>query len=711
MTLPYLKSTAVIALLWFASVLPMTTARLLRGKEKTAMTQKMNEAHMKNSGGKKMTRREQIEARKTMMKSMSREELKAYIDETNLRKRKVKGMFRKRETSLSQILFPGVAPNDFSMDVTMEVLVDLVDSRKTHLPFEYYKLPVCKIDIKKRRTRKNLGQKLMGHNVAKPSPYVFKFGESTTCQTLCKVQLNGKEMFYLKRLIKRQYAVNLSLDGLPVYMYDSNGNAFRGSPIGSKLENDLTGEIEYYYHNHFRFTVLYSSGESGKSNEHRVVGFRVKPVSVVHTKDSCAGKKVINHKDTLLALKIPTGESSLDISYSYEVEWEQSEILWSDRWDVYLLGRPDESLAHHMSIINSFMVVIFLASVLSVILIKALRKDIAVYNDLAGDASEEEEETGWKLVHGDVFRPPSTSPMALSVMVGSGSQLVVSISCTLLLGLTKFLNPMQKGQALTNIVLLYVFTGTISGYVSARLFKFCGGKNWKLNTIYTATAFPGVLVFIFICLNLVLSFSGSAKSASIWTIISVFLLWICISTPLVCVGSYLGYRRGPISVPTRTNQIARVIPKQQITLSSPLTSFVIGGMPFSTVCIEVYFIMGAIWMHQYYYLMGYLFMGCVLLFTTCALLSTVLCYMRLCAEDHRWWWKTFFDSATAGVWLFMYSVWYLVTKLNLIGVLAKTVYLAYMAMASLAFGLVCGTVGFLTSFMFTRIIYSALKID
>lgn len=31
---------------------------------------------------------------------------------------------------------------------------------------------------------------------------------------------------------------------------------------------------------------------------------------------------------------------------------------------------------------------------------------------------EAQEESGWKLVHGDVFRPPQTSPMMLSVMAG-----------------------------------------------------------------------------------------------------------------------------------------------------------------------------------------------------------------------------------------------------------------------------------------------------
>jgi len=671
-----------------------------------------------NVKGQRMTRKEMMAKRKEAMSQMTKEDLKNFVDETNLRKRKTKGVFRKREATLSQILFPGVAPEEYVDKEPLQIMVDLVDSGKTNLPFEYYRLPVCQRKDKdnklaggRRRKRKNLGEKLMGKNQVQVSPFDINVNEDQSCKVVCEISLSNSEIFNLKRLIRRQYAINLSLDGLPVYMHDTNGNAFRGTPLGSKLRNEATGDVSFYYHNHFRFTILYNLSE-GYEGSHRIVGFRAKPISIDHKADgsSCGDDKVINHKDTLFELKEDSNAGHLKVTHSYEVIWEESDKEWADRWDVYLRGRPDESLAPHMSIINSFMVVVFLGSVLSVILIKALRKDIAVYNDLSGDG-DDEDETGWKLVHGDVFRPPTNCPMLLAVFVGTGTQIIVAVLCTLLLGLTNILNPMQKGQALSNIVILYVFTGTISGYVSARLFKFCGGKNWKINTFYTAASFPGVMVILFLMLNIFLALYGSAMAVSIWTIIAVFLLWTCISTPLVCIGSFMGYKAEPIRVPTRTNQIARVVPSQQPMLASPLTSFVIGGMPFSTVCIEIYFIMGAVWMHQYYYLMGYLFGGCILLAVTCALLSTVLCYMRLCAEDHRWWWKSFFDSATAGFWLFMYSVWYLCTKLSLVGFLPVTVYLTYMCMASIAFGLFCGTIGFLTSFLFTRIIYSAVKID
>ncbi len=51
------------------------------------------------------------------------------------------------------------------------------------------------------------------------------------------------------------------------------------------------------------------------------------------------------------------------------------------------------------------------------------------YNQI--DSGEDaQEEFGWKLVHGDVFRPPRKG-MLLSVFLGSGAQLVSMISITL----------------------------------------------------------------------------------------------------------------------------------------------------------------------------------------------------------------------------------------------------------------------------------------
>jgi len=521
------------------------------------------------------------------------------------------------------------------------------------------------------------------------------------------------------KLIERQYKVNVSLDGLPVQVKrSSSGTVARGYPLGARLIDEATDTTEYVYHNHIRFVIMYNEEEADPGNV-RIVGFTAVPVSINHDpnkiSETCApGKPVLNRRDTLLFLNNSSDgkkPKELPVTYSYEVIWQRSDIAWTDRWDIYLLGRVDDTSAHHMSLINSIMVVVFLGCVVAVILIRSLRRDISVYNDLNVDLEDEKEETGWKLVHGDVFRPPSTYPMALAVMVGTGCQIAFSVFLTLLMSQTHLINPMMKGRALSNIIMTYVFSGTVSGYVSARIFKFTGGKNWKLNTIYTAASFPGILMALFLCLNIFLTLYGSAKSVRIFTIIAAFCLWLGVASPLVFVGSFIGFKRDPISVPTRTNQIARVVPSSDSLLSHPVANLLVGAMPFSTICIEIYFLMGAIWLHQYYFLMGYLFVITILVGITSSLLSVVMCYVRLCSEDHRWWWKSFCDSASCGFWLFLYSIWFVAFRLNLKGFMPMMVYFTYMAMISVAVALYCGAVSFLSTLWFTKTIYSTVKID
>jgi len=419
--------------------------------------------------------------------------------------------------------------------------------------------------------------------------------------------------------------------------------------------------------------------------------------------------EVENSPDNYLSLNYEEGNVK-DVVYSYDVTWiESNSLLWADRWDVYLVGAPDDDI-HYYSIVNSLMIVLFMTGAIATIMIRTLRKDISGYNELQ-TLEEAQEETGWKLVHGDVFRPPQFSPMLLSVMVGTGAQIGLAFAFAMVLAILNVTNSMKKGQILTSMILLYVLCGSIAGFVSARIYKFCEATNWKLNSIATATALPAVFVCMFSLLNIFLSFAGAATAVSFLTIIVLFLLWVTISAPLVFVGAFIGLKASTIEVPTKAKQIARVVPEAAWHVNSIVTMLMGGILPFGSVCIELAFIMSALWLHQIYYVMGFLLAVLGILAATCAQVSMVLCYLQLCAEDHRWWWKSFMNCAMSGFYLFLYSLWFLSSRLDLVGFLPVVVYLTYMSMISICFGLFCGSVGFLSSFWFTRIIYGAVKVD
>merc|ERR1711990_1286554 len=150
---------------------------------------------------------------------------------------------------------------------------------------------------------------------------------------------------------------------------------------------------------------------------YRVVGFLIETQSVdragVQFEDGETCK--INSQGPQEVNK--DGETTLHFTYS--VQWEQSEVKWASRWDVYL--DMQDTQIHWFSIINSVVVVFFLSSIITMIIIRTLRRDIAKYNT-DDDLEESIEETGWKLVHGDVFRPPQHSRF-FAAIIGSGIQL------------------------------------------------------------------------------------------------------------------------------------------------------------------------------------------------------------------------------------------------------------------------------------------------
>ncbi|KAG8913966.1 hypothetical protein FRC02_005222 [Tulasnella sp. 418] len=93
----------------------------------------------------------------------------------------------------------------------------------------------------------------------------------------------------------------------------------------------------------------------------------------------------------------------------------------------------------------------------SMILVRTVNRDISRYN--AMDLTEEiQEDYGWKLVHGEVFRRPAF-PMLLAVMTGNGAQLAAMVAVTLVFALLGFLSPSNRGSLATVMIICYTFFG------------------------------------------------------------------------------------------------------------------------------------------------------------------------------------------------------------------------------------------------------------
>merc|ERR1712153_176728 len=111
---------------------------------------------------------------------------------------------------------------------------------------------------------------------------------------------------------------------------------------------------------------------------------------------------------------------------------------------------------------------------------------------------------------------------------------------------------------------------------------------------------------------------------------------------------------------------------------SVFMSLVGGLLPFGSVFTELFFIMSSLWQHQFYYLFGFLALVLVILVVTCAEISIALTYFQLTSEDYHWWWRSFFASASSAVYVFLYSVLYFSSRLQINKPVSTMLYFGYM---------------------------------
>lgn len=629
---------------------------------------------------------------------------------------------------------PGSYMQTYSNGEAINTKVNSLTSIETELPFSYYSLPYCKPLRGVKKSAENLGELLMGDQIDN-SPYRFRINKNETLFLCITTPLSENEVKLLKQRTRDLYQVNMILDNLPVMRYaKQNGVSIQwtGFPVGYTPGNSN----DDYIINHLKFTVLVheykgsgveiiGTGEEGmgviseaddkKASGYEIVGFEVVPCSVKYDPEVMTK---LHMYDNITSVKCP---SELDksqiireqerISFTYEVEFVKSNIRWPSRWDAYL--KMEGARVHWFSILNSLMVIFFLAGIVFVIFLRTVRRDLTRYEELDKEAQAQmnEELSGWKLVVGDVFREPD-HPKLLCVMVGDGVQITGMAIVTIIFAALGFMSPASRGMLLTGMIFLFLFLGIAAGYVAVRMWRTIKGtsEGWRSVAWSAACFFPGIVFVILTVLNFVLWGSKSTGALPISLYFVLLSLWFCISVPLTLLGGFFGTRAEEITYPVRTNQIPREIPARKYP--SWLLVLGAGTLPFGTLFIELFFILSSIWLGRFYYVFGFLLIVLLLLVVVCAEVSVVLTYMHLCVEDWRWWWKAFFASGSVALYVFLYSINYLVFDLqSLSGPVSALLYLGYSLIMAVAIMLATGTIGFLTSFYFVHYLFSSVKID
>mmetsp|Transcript_63328 Transcript_63328/g.151080 ORF Transcript_63328/g.151080 Transcript_63328/m.151080 type:complete len:618 (+) Transcript_63328:99-1952(+) len=593
------------------------------------------------------------------------------------------------------IYLPGVAPKQYTQGEQVELKVNKLTSVKTQLPFGYYTLPFCQPE-KITLSVENLGEILEGDHIQN-SPYIIEGKTNTTCKLLCTQKLTDSAQKKFKSMIDDDYMINWMVDNLPAatkYPTVSHGDNIyiEGFPVGFA---DKGGK--HYINNHVTLWLQYHE-DAELFEGFRIVGFEVQPKSLAHKSAEgparCEGKG-----------KYEMGSGS-DITFTYDVHWVYSDLRWVSRYDIYI--KMPGGQIHWFAILNSLMIVLFLSGMVAMILLRTLHRDITQYNEVT--VEDAAEESGWKLVHAQVFRKPPFFWL-LAVSVGSGVQILGMSLVTLIFALQGFLSPAYRGGILQSMMFLYTVMGCVAGYTSARLTKLFEDASGRMISLMTAVLYPGLFFSIFFVLNALIWGQKSSGAVDFVTMFMLLVLWFGISVPLVLLGFRVGIRKEAIELPCKVSNLPREIP-EQVWYTHPAFMCLIGGLlSFSAVFTELFFIMSSLWQHYFYYLFSFLALVLVIVIIMCAEVSIALTYFQLTSGDYNWWWQSFFASGTSAFYVFMYSILYFSSRLHIEKLVSTMLYFGYMFIISVMFFLLTGAIGFVSTFFFVKAIYSSVKIE
>ncbi|EGS21880.1 uncharacterized protein CTHT_0037530 [Thermochaetoides thermophila DSM 1495] len=617
---------------------------------------------------------------------------------------------------------PGVAPTTYQEGDLVPLYVNTIrpvagpdGSLHSVVSYDYYYplFQFCQPEGGPKSVSESLGSILFGDRI-KTSPFELKMRKNETCKKLCEVTYPKGAAVFVNQQIASGISLNWLVDGLPAgqkIVDELTGTEFYNPGFLLGQESPTDGQIQF--NNHYDIIIEYHQ-VAGSTNQYRVVGVIVQPESKKYTGPVDSNTCLTGYEPVVLN---EAGDTK--VQFTYSVYWIPSSTVWATRWDKYL--HVFDPKIHWFSLVNSSIIVVFLVLTVTSVLVRALKKDIARYNrldqfsldDLSGTSALEDgvqEDSGWKLVHGDVFRTPSR-PLLLSVLLGNGAQLFGMAGLTIVFALLGFLSPSNRGSLGTIMILLYTVLGSVGGYTSARMYKSMGGEQWKTCIVLTPLLVPGIVFATFFLLDLFLWAKQSSGAVPFTTMLVIILIWFVISVPLSFIGSWMGFRAPTIEAPVRTNQIPRQIPPVTGYLKPIPSMLLVGLLPFGAIFVELYFIMSSIWFSKIYYMFGFLFLCYVLMIMTCAAVTVLMVYFLLCAENYNWQWRSFLAAGTTAFYIFLNALLYWVSKLSLSSFAGSVLYIGYSLLISFLVFILTGTIGFFASWLFVRKIYSSIKID
>ena len=600
---------------------------------------------------------------------------------------------------------------------TLKIGIGQLKSVITHLPFKPSYPGLFNLKGNK-KINDNLAEIISGNKITE-SNFEVNLNKNEYCKKLNTVLLSLKNSERTKWLINHEYSNSFYLDKLPSARgyYDTLSKEYfiiyqGGIPLGY-TEEDNNGLEIYHIYNHFTFKILIHEISPKK---YEIVGFITYPSSIKQSEEELGCNKYetnnINKNDSYNVIipnyeysnKAQVIEPNINITFTYDIIFEKSNLTLVSRWDNYLHLSSD---IHWFGLLNSNLIILIFTFVIIFIFCRAIKRDIDLYN-IRVTNDDFIDEYGWKQVCNDVFRKPKNS-IFLSTFIGNGVQLFSMVFFSLLISIVGVLKPESRNNLLTLMILMFILMGILGGYSSAVIYKSFHGMNWLKNALLTALLYPSIIYCVLIFVNFFLIFEDS-DSINFTSFLSLLFLWLFCSTPLVLMGAFFGAKKKRIKIPCRINPCPTTIPNKPWYFRIKYLIWVTGLIPFAAIFIEFIYLMASLWREHIYYLFGFLWIALNVMIIVSSEVSIIVVYLCLCKGDYNWWWKSFFIGGSPVIYIMGYSVYYFF-YLNITRFSTMVIYFCAMGFLSSGIFLICGGLSTVITYSFLIKIYSMIKID
>jgi len=569
--------------------------------------------------------------------------------------------------------------------------------------YTYSTLGLCELegdDIEIQRGDLSIGESLEGHDFFSSPRLKIRFDREQPKTAICNMVLNNDQAESLASMVHDNYWYQLYIDDLPIW-------AFVGEH--SKFNVDVSRVARYFQNNK---TSQPANSLSMPSVPQQLKG---KPLPRIFTHRRFT---IFKNENQIIEVDMEPSNpwpvyKGAPLNFTYSVVWYNTNKPFSTRTERYLDPKFFEHKVHWFSIVNSFMLCLFLCAVVAIILMKTLKRDFTRYSATEAEELDMDgggDESGWKQVNGDVFRRPDHLAI-FTVLHATGCHLACTVLIVLLFAIANSYYA-QRGATATSMVISYLCTVIVGGYEGGRIFRMFGGQHWKRTMVYQCLFMPAMVFASFMVINTTAIAYRSTMTVPFKTIAIIIVLFAVMCVPLHTAGTLLGRRAASErTFPCRVHHLKRPIPTKH-WLFTPAMIVTAGLVPFGCLFIEMYFILSAVWSHnKVYYVYGFMFAILLLLCLVLICVSITCTYVLLNAEDYRWQWQSFLCCGATSVYVFLYTIHYYYSSTQMSGFLQTIYYFGTSLNFCVGLGLFCGSLGFMGASRFVFLIYSNIKAE